>query len=88
MKCPTIFANESERLKALTAYGLDDEQMIRSLDPVVHIASRMFDMPVAAVNMIGNDHVFFAASVGLFQTDLKTAIMTNWAIKFLKNQPK
>ena len=65
MKCPTIFANESERLKALTAYGLDDEQMIRSLDPVVHIASRMFDMPVAAVNMIGNDHVFFAASVGV-----------------------
>ena len=70
MKCPAIYANESERLKALTAYGLDDEQTIRSLDPVVHIASRMFDMPVAAVNMIGSDHVFFAASVGVGKVDM------------------
>ncbi len=70
MKCPAIFANESERLKALSAYGLDDEQTIRSLDPVVHIASRMFDMPVAAVNMIGSDHVFFAASVGVGEVDM------------------
>src|SRR6187402_1514658 len=70
MKCPAIYANESERLKAFTAYGLDDEQTIRSLDPVVHIASRMFDMPVAAVNMIGSDHVFFAASVGVGKVDM------------------
>ena len=71
MKCPEIFANESERLKALSSYGLDDEQTIRSLDPVVHIASRMFDMPVAAVNMIGSDHVFFAASVGVGEVDMR-----------------
>lgn len=71
MKCPAIFPNESERLKALSDYGLDEEQMIRSLDPVVHIASRMFDMPVAAVNMIGNDHVFFAASVGVGEVDMR-----------------
>ncbi|MFC4524877.1 sensor domain-containing phosphodiesterase [Cupriavidus pinatubonensis] len=36
-----------------------------SLDPVVKIAARVFKMPVAAVNMIGSDHVFFAASTGL-----------------------
>lgn len=71
MKCPAIFPNEAERLKALAEYGLDDEQMIRSLDPVVHIASRMFNMPVAAVNMIGNDHVFFAASVGVGEVDMR-----------------
>ena len=71
MKCPEIFENESERLKALSSYGLDDEQTIRSLDPVVHIASRMFDMPVAAVNMIGSDHVFFAASVGVGEVDMR-----------------
>jgi len=70
MKCPAIFPNESERLKALSDYGLDDEQMLRSLDPVVNIASRMFDMPVAAVNMIGSDHVFFAASVGVGEVDM------------------
>ncbi len=71
MKCPAIFPNESERLRALSSYGLDDEQMLKSLDPVVHIASRMFDMPVAAVNMIGSDHVFFAASVGVGDVDMR-----------------
>lgn len=71
MKCPAIFPNEAERLRALARYGLDDEQMLKSLDPVVHIASRMFDMPVAAVNMIGSDHVFFAAAVGVGQVDMR-----------------
>jgi len=70
MQCPAIFSTEPERLKALSDYGLDDEQGLRSLDPVVHIASRMFNMPVAAVNMIGNDHVFFAASVGVGEVDM------------------
>ncbi|WP_255594771.1 bifunctional diguanylate cyclase/phosphodiesterase [Acidovorax sp. sif1233] len=35
-----------------------------SLDSVVQIAARIFGMPVAAVNLIGDDHVFFAASTG------------------------
>jgi diguanylate cyclase (GGDEF)-like protein/PAS domain S-box-containing protein len=30
----------------------------------------MFDMPAAAVNMIGSDHVFFAASVGVGEVDM------------------
>lgn len=71
MKCPAKFANESARLNALSNYGLDGEQMLQSLDPVVRIASRMFDMPVAAVNMIGSDHVFFAASVGVGKVDMR-----------------
>lgn len=65
MKCPPIPATEKERLKALFEYGLSSDRPLPSLDPVVQIAARMFDMPVAAVNMIGNDHVFFAASTGL-----------------------
>lgn len=65
MKCPPILATEPERLKALSEYGLREDRPLPSLDPVVQIAARMFNMPVAAVNMIGNDHVFFAASIGL-----------------------
>ncbi|MCY1203693.1 diguanylate cyclase (GGDEF) domain protein [compost metagenome] len=65
MKCPPELAMEAERLKALSAYGLGPEQPLPSLDPVVRIAARMFNMPVAAVNMIGSDRVFFAASAGL-----------------------
>ncbi|THF60521.1 putative bifunctional diguanylate cyclase/phosphodiesterase [Pseudothauera rhizosphaerae] len=65
MKCPPELATEKERLAALSAYGLGSDRPLPSLDPVVQIAARMFGMPVAAVNMIGSDHVFFAASTGL-----------------------
>ncbi len=65
MKCPPILVSEKERLKALSTYGLGSDRPLPSLDPVVQIAVQMFGMPVAAVNMIGNDHVFLAASIGL-----------------------
>lgn len=71
MKCPAILESEQARLAALYEHGLDDEGLIASLDPIVQMAARMFDMPVAAVNMIGSDHVFFAASVGLGETDMR-----------------
>lgn len=63
MLCPAIFPNEEERLKALSEYGLDNEALVSSLDPVVRIASHMFGMPIAAVNMIGNDRVFLPLAV-------------------------
>lgn len=65
MKCPPTLNSEVERLQALSDHGLHRENTLPSLDPVVRIAARMFDMPVAAVNMIGHDHVFFVASIGL-----------------------
>ncbi|TPQ26387.1 sensor domain-containing diguanylate cyclase, partial [Cupriavidus pinatubonensis] len=65
MKCPPVLATEAERLEALSGYGLGSDRPLPSLDPVVKIAARIFKMPVAAVNMIGSDHVFFAASTGL-----------------------
>lgn len=70
MKCPDILPSEGERLKALSEYGFADERPLPSLDSVARIAARMFGMPVAAVNMIGNDHVFFAASVGIAEVDM------------------
>lgn len=70
MKCPPIPPDEDQRLQALSAYGLSADRPLPSLDPVVQIASRMFGMPVAAINMIGNDHVFFAASAGVGEVDM------------------
>lgn len=70
MRCPPILPTEPERLKALSEYGLGEERPLPSLDSVVRIAARMFDMPVAAVNMIGSDHVFFAASIGVGDVDM------------------
>ncbi|HAP26786.1 MAG TPA: diguanylate cyclase [Achromobacter sp.] len=71
MKCPPLLATETERLRALSEYGLDPQHALPSLDPVVRIASRMFNMPVSAINMIGSDHVFFAASIGVGDTDMR-----------------
>ncbi len=65
MKCPPELALEPDRLRALAEYGLGSERPLPSLDPVVQIATRMFGVPVAAVNMIGSDHVFFAAASGV-----------------------
>jgi len=71
MRCPSAIADEPGRLLALSEYGLDEEKVLPDLEPVVHIAARMLDMPVAAVNMIGSDHVFFAASVGIGECDMR-----------------
>lgn len=65
MKCPSIPDDDPQRLKALCESTLDPGATLSSLSPVVRIASRMFDMPIVAVNMIGSDRVFFAASHGV-----------------------
>lgn len=70
MKCPLIPPTENERLRALGSYGLGSSRPLPSLDPVVRIAARMFGTPAAAVNMIGSDHVFFAASTGIGTVDM------------------
>lgn len=70
MRCPALPPDEAERLTALRAYGFADERPLPDLNPVARIAARMFDMPIAAVNMIGHDHVFFAASTGLGDVDM------------------
>jgi len=74
MKCPPLIDDEEERLKALVDYGIGPDHPLPSLDPVVQIAARMFDMPVSAVNMIGNDHVFFAASIGVEAVDMSRRV--------------
>lgn len=64
MKCPPALTDEPQRLDALADYGLASDRPLPTLDPVVQIARQMFGMPAAAINVIGSDHVFFAASIG------------------------
>lgn len=64
MKCPPVLESEAARLDALSDYGLHSNRPLPSLDSVVQIAAKVFGMPVAAVNLVGDDHVFFAASIG------------------------
>jgi diguanylate cyclase (GGDEF)-like protein/PAS domain S-box-containing protein len=70
MRYPSALPDESDRLRALAEYGLGSERPLRSLDPVVQIAVRAFDVPAAAVNMIGREEVFFAASAGIAKCDM------------------
>ena len=70
MRCPPIMARESERLAVLAEYGLSSAHKLPSLDSVVRMAADTFDMPAAAVNMVGSDHVYFAASHGIGEVDM------------------
>ncbi|TPQ32296.1 sensor domain-containing phosphodiesterase [Cupriavidus pinatubonensis] len=64
MKCPPFVATDAERLEALSKYSLGSVEPLASLAPVVKTATRVFRMPMSAVNMIGSNHVFLTASTG------------------------
>lgn len=71
MRCPNAITNEEGRLLALTEYGLGPDVDLPSLYPVVEIAAKVFGTSAAAVNMIGSDRVFFAASTGIGECDMR-----------------
>jgi diguanylate cyclase (GGDEF)-like protein/PAS domain S-box-containing protein len=70
LRCPDRSPDEPARLRALAEYGIDPERGLPSLDSIVDMAVRLFDCPAAAVNMIGDDHVFLASSSGIGECDL------------------
>lgn len=71
MRCPPILDNEPQRLAALAEYEFNEGEELPSLGPVVSMATRIFNTPVSVVNMVGNDHVFFAASSGIAEADMR-----------------
>lgn len=74
MRCPSQIADEKGRLAALDDYALSAGQGLSALDPIVEIAIRMFDVPAAAVNIIGSDHVFLASSKGIGEYDARREV--------------
>lgn len=70
MKCPDRSPDEAGRLRALAEYGLDEQAGLPSLNPIVDMAAKLFDCPTAAVNMIGDNHVFLASSTGVDECDM------------------
>jgi len=70
MRCPPALPHETERLHTLEQYGLNPTHELPSLQPIVEIAAKMFDVPTSAVNMVGRDEVFFAASFGVGECDM------------------
>lgn len=70
MKCPERASDEDARLRALAEYGLDEAEGLPSLNAIVDMAVHLFGCEASAVNMIGDDHVFFAASAGIGEADM------------------
>jgi signal transduction histidine kinase len=58
-------AQEHERLAALHSYGLLDAVRPVVLDDLARLAARIFDTPMAAVNLIDADRHWFAGHTGM-----------------------
>jgi diguanylate cyclase (GGDEF)-like protein/PAS domain S-box-containing protein len=71
MRCPSLSEDETGRLRSLAEYELSAERGLPSLDPIVEMAAAMFNCPIAAVNMIGSDHVFLVSKTGLDEYDAR-----------------
>lgn len=65
MRCPDRSPDEPGRLRALAEYRIDEAEGLPSLDAIVDMAARLFGCPAAAVNMVGEERVFLASSVGV-----------------------
>lgn len=74
MRCPDRSPDEPGRLQALAEYGLDEENGLPGLDPIVDLAAKIFDCEASAVNMIGDDHVFLASSCGIGDCDMSREV--------------
>ncbi|NML91282.1 EAL domain-containing protein [Sphingobium sp. TB-6] len=70
MRCPDSIAGEGERLLSLADYGLVAGVELPSLTPIVEMATQIFGVPAAAVNMIGTDHAFLIANAGVGECDM------------------
>jgi GAF domain-containing protein len=70
LRCPDQTPDEHGRLLALASYQIDPVHGLPSLNPIVDMAVKLFDCPMAAVNLVGDTRVFLAANVGIGDCDL------------------
>ncbi|MCS6622862.1 PAS domain-containing protein [Roseibacterium beibuensis] len=66
---------ESDRLAALRAYDILDTPREAAFDDIVNLVARVFDAPIAVVNLIDQDRQWFKAETGLGvrETPLETS---------------
>jgi diguanylate cyclase (GGDEF)-like protein/PAS domain S-box-containing protein len=65
MIAPPLPADEAERLRALIELGLLDTAAEERFDRITRLASRILDVPIAAVTLIDRDRQWFKSQVGL-----------------------
>ncbi|WP_145003673.1 putative bifunctional diguanylate cyclase/phosphodiesterase [Pseudomonas oryzihabitans] len=65
MPCLKLFTNEEARLRALAEYDLANGNFGQSLDHLVEITSRLFDVPMAFISIVEKERQVFQARVGI-----------------------
>lgn len=60
-----LFTNEEARLRALAEYDLANGNFGQSLDHLVEITSRLFDVPMAFISIVEKERQVFQARVGI-----------------------
>jgi hypothetical protein len=64
MKSPSLPQNEAERLAALRDSGLIEADLHPTCDRLTRLAKRLFDVPMAMVNLIGEHTVLVKSAEG------------------------
>jgi PAS domain S-box-containing protein len=59
------FADETDRLSALRAYGILRTEAEAAFDEIVDLASRLCDAPIALISLVDEEEQWFKARVGL-----------------------
>lgn len=72
---PSPSWSEADRLAALRAYDILDTEREPAFDGIVNLIARVFDAPIAVVNLIDADRQWFKAETGLGvrETPLETS---------------
>jgi PAS domain S-box-containing protein len=72
---------ESPRAAALRAYAIVDTPREAAFDELVELAAEICDVPIAVVNLVGDDRQFFKAEIGLGVRE--TPLETSFCVKAL-----
>lgn len=65
MRLPPVPLDEAERLTALAATDLFDTPAEERFDRLTRLATRVFDVPIALITLVGADRQFFKSAQGV-----------------------
>ncbi|MCC5812157.1 MAG: GAF domain-containing protein [Ectothiorhodospiraceae bacterium] len=68
---PPVPENEQRRVEQLRAYRVMDTPREQGFDDLVLLASRLFEVPIALVTLIGEERQWFKASVGFEESETR-----------------
>ena len=68
MKAPEIAADEAQRLSQLRALNIMNTPAEERFDRLTRLARRLYDVPIALVSLLEEDHQWFKSAQGYAPT--------------------